>query len=185
MRNEKNSRGLKVLNPARSRAGFTLLELLATIGVIVILILLFIGVAQRLPGAADRAACTANLRSLRVALDTYLQTEGHWPDVPEFSAAQEEARADWWINELKPYGIIEKNWQCPGILRLGRIQQKGYSPRLHYTVTEFDQKPETPKKWPHMPWVVENANVHGHGALCVLLDGSVHDWDLYIEKFVD
>jgi len=75
---------------------------------------------------------------------------------------------------------FDHTWQCPGILRLGKIQKNGKTPRVHYSPTMFDGKPETPRKWPRMPWIVEIGSVHGHGPLCILPDGSVHDWDTYI-----
>jgi len=157
--------------------------MVAVIGILIILIMLLVSVVSRLPGVADRAKCTANLRALGLGLTNYLQDQGHWPDQPAFSHQQQDKYEDWWINELKRYDITDKVWQCPAILRLGKIQQNGNSPRMHYLPTNFDQKPGTPNKWPTMPWLVEIANVHGHGALLVLPDGSVHDWDLYVSGF--
>jgi len=168
------------INPALRRAGFTLVEMIAVIGILIILTTLMLGVISRLPGAGDRAKCTANLRALGEAFETYTQDEGHWPQQPEFTDAQQEQYEDWWINTMKPYGITEATWQCPAILRLGKIQRNGRSPRVQYSPTMFDAKQSTPHKWPMMPWLVEIANVHGHGALCILPDGSVHDWDIYM-----
>jgi hypothetical protein len=157
--------------------------MVAVVGIVIILITLLVSVISRLPGLGDRAKCTANLRGLALGLSNYLEDTGHWPDQPEFTHEQQNQYEDWWINELKPYDIPAKAWQCPAILRLGKIQQNGFTPRIHYFPTMFDQKPGTPRKWPTMPWLVEIANVHGHGALLVLPDGSVHDWDLYMQKF--
>ncbi|MDD5198686.1 MAG: hypothetical protein PHC88_02700 [Terrimicrobiaceae bacterium] len=144
---------------------------------------LLIGVVSRLPGVGDRVRCTANLRGLAVGLSAYLEDQGHWPQQPPFDASQQKEYEDWWIKELKPYDIPEAMWQCPAILRLGKIQQNGRSPRVHYSPTMFDAKPSTPRKWWNMPWLVEIANVHGHGALMILPDGSVHDWDDFVSKY--
>ena len=171
------------ISPARQRAGFTLLELLAAITIVIILALLLTGVITRLPGAADRVRCTQNLKNLYVGLSSYLEKEGHWPNQPEFNNSQQKQYEDWWINELKPYGITEAVWKCPGITRLGKIRADHTSPRVHYSPTMFDQKPTTPRKWPNMPWVVEIGNAHGHGPLLILPDGSVHDYDIFLEKF--
>jgi hypothetical protein len=157
--------------------------MVAVIGILIILITLLVSVVSRLPGVGDRVKCTSNLRGLALGLSNYLEDQGHWPDQPAFSHEEQTKYEDWWINELKPYDIPAKMWQCPAILRLGKIQQNGQSPRVHYSPTNFDQKPGTPRKWPTMPWLVEIANVHGHGSLLVLPDGSVQDWDLYMEKF--
>lgn len=179
MRAERSK--LSISSPARHRAGFTLIEMIAVVAILAVLVFLVAGVVTRLPGAADRVRCTANLKSLHVAFQNYMQDNGHWPQQPRFTAAEQTKYEDWWLNEMKPYGITQATWQCPGILRLGKIQKNGKSPRVHYSPTMFDEKPETPKKWPRMPWIVEIANVHGHGPLCILPDGSVHDWDTYVQ----
>ncbi len=90
------------------------------------------------------------------------------------------AEGEWWIKTLTPYGIPEKSWQCPAIIRLGKIQRSGTTPKIHYSPMLFDQKPRTPYLWPNTPWLVEIANVHGHGPLCVLPDGSVKEWDKHL-----
>lgn len=151
--------------------------------IVIILMMLFSGVISRLPGAGDRVKCTGNLRALAVALSNYIEDQGHWPKQPKFSHEEQSQYEDWWLKEMKPYDVPEKAWQCPAVLRLGKIQQRGHTPRIHYSPTMFDDKPGTPRKWPTMPWLVEIANVHGHGPLVVLQDGSVHDWDLYVAKY--
>jgi hypothetical protein len=160
------------------------LELLAVITILVILIMLMTGVMSKLPGAADRVRCTQNLKNLHVGLSSYMDEHGHWPDEPDFTPEQQTQMEDFWINTLKPYNISEDVWKCPGITRLGKIQASGTSPRVHYSVTPFDEKPETPRKWPNMPWIVEIGNAHGHGPLLILQDGSVHDWDRYLDTLI-
>ncbi len=139
--------------------------------------LLLAGVISRLPGAADRARCTSNLKALYVALESYLQDRGHWPQEPPFTLAQNEQRGEWWVKELKPYDVSETTWQCPAILRLGKIQKTGTTPKIHYSPTPFDEKPQTPHKWATQPWLIEIGSVHGHGPLMIFPDGSVRDFD--------
>ncbi len=171
------------MNPARPRAGFTLIELIAVIGILAVLIVLFAGVVGRLPGVGDRAKSTSNLRALHLALDQYMDDHNQqWPQQPMFSAAQQKQYEDWWLDALKPYDIKPVTWQCPAILRLGKIQQNGISPRIHYSPTMFDGRPNTAFRWPNMPWLVQIANVFGHGPLLILPDGSVHDWDTYLAQ---
>lgn len=170
------------MSPARKRAGLTLLEIIAVIAIVLILAGLLVGVVSRLPGAADRVRCTENLKQIYLGLNSYLEDNGHWPNQPPFTKDQQKQYEDFWIETLKPYGITDAVWQCPGILRLGKIQQAGHSPRLHYSPTMFDSKPGTPRKWSTMPWVVEIGSVHGKGPLLILPDGSVHDWDLFVAQ---
>jgi hypothetical protein len=159
------------------------LELLAIITIVFILIFLMSGVLSKLPGAADRVQCTQNLKTIHVGLSGYLEEKGRWPKEPPLTYQQRKERENFWIDALKPYGVPEASWECPGITRLGKLKADGYVSRMHYQVTAFDEKAGTPRKWPIMPWVVEIGNAHGHGPLLILMDGSVHDWDPYIEKF--
>ncbi len=173
------------MNPVRLlRSGFTVMEFVAVVAIVLILITLLTSVISRLPGVGDRVRCTTNLRGLALGLTNYMEDKGHWPSQPNFTHTQQKEYEDWWINELKPYDISEKVWQCPAILRLGKIQQNGTSPRVHYSPTMFDSKPTTPRKWSNMPWLIEIANVHGHGPLLILPDGSVHDYELYVAQFI-
>lgn len=176
---------IQAWNPVRlKRTGFTLLELVAVVAIVLILITLLSAVISRLPGVGDRVRCTANLRGLAVAFNNYIEDNGYWPRQPNFSHTQQKEYEDWWLKEMKPYDVSEKTWQCPAIVRLGKIQANGTSPRVQYSPTMFDSKPGTARKWPNMPWLIEIANVHGHGPLMILPDGSVHDYDLYVAKYL-
>jgi len=150
------------------------------VAIVLILIGLLAGVVSRLPGAADRVRCTENLKQLYLGLNGYLEDNGHWPQEPPLTYSQQKEHADFWMTALRPYGITDATWQCPGVLRLGKLKQDVNAPKMHYSPTPFDNKPMTPKKWSTMPWVVEIGNIHGHGPLLILPDGSVHDWDDYL-----
>lgn len=159
----------------RRTSGLTFVELIAVMAIITVLGALIVAAVSRLPGAGDRARCSTNLRNLHLALDSYTKENEHWPQQPDFSASQQEQYADWWITTLKPYGMTTGTWQCPALVRLGKIQAQGQTPRVHYSPTMFDAGPQTPYKWPGQPWVIEIANVHGRGALLIFPDGSVRD----------
>lgn len=157
--------------------GLTFIELLAGLVILGVLAALVMAVMARLPGSADRAKCSGNLRNLYLALDTYLQEQTKWPQQPDYDLSQQIQYEDWWLKTLAPYGMTQETWQCPAILRLGKLQENRQSPRIHYSPTMFDADPGTPRRWTTQPWVVENANVHGRGALLVFPDGSIRDLD--------
>ena len=153
------------------------MELLAVLGIMIIIATLLIGVASRMHGIGDRARCTANLRTIYFGLDNYMKEVGNWPQQPDFPRGKEKEYGDWWVRTLEPYGVTPSAWKCPGVTRLGSITAAGESPKVHYSPTMFDQAPTTPHKWSNMPWVIEIGNIHGHGALMIFPDGSVRDFD--------
>jgi len=162
----------------RSIRGLTLVEIIAVLGIVVILAMLLIGVVAKLPGAGDQARCMANLKSLYVSLSNYTEENGHWPQQPAFPAARQVQYEDWWLKTLKPYDATESTWLCPAVTRLGKLREGNFPhPRVCYSPTMFDDQPRTPWKWPGMPWLVEIANVHGHGALMIFPDGSIRNLD--------
>lgn len=153
------------------------MELLAVLGILILVGTLLVGVISRMHGIGDRARCTANLRALYIGLDSYVKNVGHWPKQPAFPRGKEKEYANWWIRTLEPYDVPPSAWKCPGVTRLGSITADGESPKVHYSPTMFDQAPNTPYKWSNMPWLVEIGNIHGHGALMIFPDGSVRDFD--------
>lgn len=61
------------------RVGFTLIELMVTIGVIALLAALLIPAVQAARGAARRTQCLNNLRQYGIALQNYLTTHISFP----------------------------------------------------------------------------------------------------------
>jgi hypothetical protein len=47
--------------------------------------------------------------------------------------------------------------------------------RIDYIPMPFDDKPETPHRWPTAPWFAETGDVHGNGNLIIFTDGSISD----------
>ena len=164
---------------ASRRAGFSVLELLIAIVIIVILATLMVPLISTLRARAQRAQCTANLKSLYVAAELFVQRNGSWPQIRMASgdgtSSQDFARS--WIDALTPFGISQKNWICPTIqdlLHNPDLSQPG-NLRLDYMPMPFDDKPTTPHQWPRQPWFVETGDMHGNGNLIIFTDGSISD----------
>ena len=68
----KPAEGARSLAPSSSRAGFTLIEVLVTLGIIGILISLLIPAVQSAREAARRATCVNNLRQIGIAIQSYV-----------------------------------------------------------------------------------------------------------------
>jgi len=161
--------------PHPSRA-FTVLEVVAVTAVIAILAALTVPNFGRIVAAAQEAVCASQMRSIKHALDAYLQDHDQiWPQGPR---ADQSGWATFWLQELEPYGIKESGWQCPTIKQMTRDQELPPAlPVLHYVPTMFDATRRIAYRWPTQPWLIEAANAHGKGALICFPDGSVKPMD--------
>lgn len=157
----------------RAKVAFTLLEVLTVVIVLLISATLLIPVISGLRSRAQRVQCMANLRSLYVAAESYLQQNESWPQIPVSDSEEDHARA--WIAALAPFGPTQKTWICPTIQGLqGNPDLSDPSNvRLDYFAMPFDDKPQTPHRWPDRPWFVELGDVHGNGNLIIFTDGSI------------
>lgn len=159
--------------------GFTLIELLVVIGILAILVTFAFPVLSVVRGRAQRAQCVANLQTLAVGANLYLQQNGSWPQINTAANADkdEEAIAALWITALEPFSVPRQSWICPA------NQQSLHDPdytqpgniRIDYFATAFDDKPTTPHEWPRQPWFIETGDVHGNGNLILFADGSISD----------
>ncbi len=168
----------------RSAAAFTLLELLIALVIIAILATLLIPVFGQLRKRAQKVQCMANLRSLYIATDVYVQRNGSWPQIflKNFPTGQDYANA--WVAALAPFGVERKTWICPTIQELlhNPDYNKPASARLDYVSSGFDDKPTSPHQWPRQPWFVETGDVHGNGNLIIFTDGSTAETNDLLPK---
>ncbi len=157
------------------REGWTLLELMVALGIVLILSVMLVPAASYVRGRMDRAACVNNLKGLYMAAASHIQEQESWPQVPT-SEINGPGYARAWIAALKPYGLTEPNWHCPSVERsLGRRPKPGEElpPRIDYYATPFGSGSRAPYRWATQPWFAERGDVHGEGNLLILGSGEV------------
>lgn len=104
---------------ARAERGFTFLEVFVVAVIIAILAALLLPVFSTMRARAQRVQCMANLRSLYIAAESYVQQYGSWPQIPvSDSDSAEQDYANAWIAALAPFGPTQKTWICPTIQEL-------------------------------------------------------------------
>jgi prepilin-type N-terminal cleavage/methylation domain-containing protein len=151
-------------------SGFTLLEVIVVIVILSILMVLAVPNFGRMSASAQEAVCTSNMRSIRVALDSYMQDHSLvWPQGPP---PQEAGWAAFWLAALEPYEIRPETWECPVIRGWARGSDDP-NVELHYVPTMFDATPNIANRWATQPWLIEIADAHGRGPLIAFPDGSV------------
>ncbi|MFA7345811.1 MAG: prepilin-type N-terminal cleavage/methylation domain-containing protein [Terrimicrobiaceae bacterium] len=155
--------------------GFTLVEVSVSLAIIGILIVLLVPAGRGYFEKSESVVCMNNMRGLLPPFNAYIQDNGHWPQEPVeiWNSNDDVTHEDWWIAEMKPYGLAEKNWQCPTIRRQVSSKDPNGRPLLHYSPTMFDADGMTPYKWTTQPWFVEIGNSHGRGAHICFPDGSI------------
>ena len=166
--------------------GFTLLELTIVIAIVAILAILSVPIVSNLRARAQRVQCVANLKSLAVGANLYLQQNNDiWPQIHAPAAAEPtEDFANAWIAALEPFSVPRKTWICPTIQ--AALENPDYSTpdvaRIDYIATPFDDKPGTSHEWPRQPWFIETGDVHGKGNLIIFTDGSISDLSTVLAK---
>jgi prepilin-type N-terminal cleavage/methylation domain-containing protein len=169
----------------RNATAFTLLELVVVIAIVAVLVVVSFPITAQLRSRAQRIQCSANLRSLYIATELFVQQNEAWPQIEEDD--EEDRPVDFgngWIAALKPFGISEKTWICPTVENLlGNPDfSQSQNARIDYVATPFDDKPTTPHQWPRQPWFAEVGDVHGHGNLIIFTDGSISDLNTVIKN---
>lgn len=163
------------------RAGFTLLECLVTVAIVLILASIAYFAYGRVLASSAAAKCMGNMRSIHVSFSSYVQDRGHWPQIPSeldvVGSTNDGPYEDWWLEEMKPYGATEMAWQCPIIKAQVSNKNPSGRPKIHYTPTPFDKRQSTPYRWSTQPWLTEIGNMHGKGAFLCFPDGSIRTLD--------
>lgn len=159
---------------SRIRA-FTLVELLVTIGLLIVLVSALVPAFETFRKRAKRVQCISHLRAIHGGLLGHVNDVGHWPQMEGDRADySEEEFFEFWVEATKPYGLSEDTWVCPadrGLERRRNPEEQKYFGS--YVPTQFNDNPKTPFRW-NQPWVMERGNMHGEGAHVLLPDGSVH-----------
>ncbi len=174
------------LRHPRLALAFTLLELLVVCGIVAVLVAISFPLGSQLQSRAQRVQCSANLRSLYIATELFVQQNESWPQIGD-SDDEDDTSADFgngWIAALKEFGVSEKTWICPTVQNLlgNPDLSKPENTRVDYVATPFDDKPTTPRQWPTQPWFAEVGNVHRHGNLIIFTDGRISDLDTIVKK---
>jgi prepilin-type N-terminal cleavage/methylation domain-containing protein len=166
--------------------GFTVLEVSVALMVIAILSVILLGVISSLRARAQRAQCVANLRSLYIATDSFVQQNGSWPQIPRDDSGISPQYAEAWVKTLEPFSIERKTWICPTIQNLmnNPDYSKAETARMDYIPMPFDDKPTTPHQWPRQPWFIESGSVHGNGNLIIFTDGSINDLTTVLQSAI-
>lgn len=165
-----------LLNRRSASRGFTLLELMTVILVVLILGVMLLPVYSGIERRAQKSGCIANLRSLHVATDLYLQEHHTWPQIKTDGVDPKIVAANW-ISTLQPYGLSQINWLCPTVQKTleNPDMTDPENTRLDYAASPFDTNPQTPFRWAKQPWFVEMADAHGNGQLILFPDGHVEE----------
>jgi len=161
------------MKPARKcvpSSAFTVLEVVIILLIVAILVALLVPNYSRIVASAQQVMCASQMRSIRLALDHYL--EDHRTVWPQGPAPQEPGWSAFWLATLAPYGITGKTWQCPVIRGWETVAgEEEYN--LHYVPTTFDPTPNIAHRWSQMPWLIEIADAHGKGPLVAFPDGAI------------
>jgi prepilin-type N-terminal cleavage/methylation domain-containing protein len=163
------------LNAVLGAKAFTLVELVVVVGILAILISLVVPAASRVLPKAEQAGCMSRLHNLWVAFAPCATDGDGWPQLPANIQIGSSEEQQWWLaTGSNRFGLKFTDWQCPTLQRYQHGSQTNtHIPVISYLPTLFDARPNTPNKWPSMPWFTEIGNVHGQGNLTVRSDGSI------------
>lgn len=137
-----------------------------------------VGAYDSVKGKAARASCAANLRGLYTATTSFVEEQGHWPQIST-QDIKKPAYAEAWVGALSKYGIASRNWICSSVQLALRGHDFVAYPRVDYLGMPFGPEPRAAYQWPNQPWFVERGDMHGDGNLLILTNGRL----LSLEEF--
>ncbi len=161
--------------PSQRSSGFTVLEILVVALIVAILASLTFPIFNIVRAKAEDVNCTANLKTLHVSFAAYVADKREWPQAPEVIMNDEERLWKFFVEELEPYGGLQKYWSCPTHFRAsigGRPEEERPEYFSSYIPTLFDDREATPYRW-RQPWLLERGDLHGNGAKLLMSDGDV------------
>ena len=98
------------------RSGFTILQLIVVLAIIIILAGVMFPIICRSPGNAQRASCQSNLKNVALGIKQYIQdTDGKYqfPPVNINDVAISEDNPLGWADALNPYIKSNRIFWCP------------------------------------------------------------------------
>ena len=153
--------------------GFTLLEILTVVVIILILTTMLIPVVRGVQSKAARMGCASNLKGLYVGASAYVVDHQQWPQIN--AKVSSDGYIDGWMNALRPYSISPIHWRCPSVERqLGNpLKHNPKDKRIDYFASPFGPQQRAPYQWSTQPWFIERSDAHGNGNLMIFPDGTV------------
>jgi len=115
------------MNTPRSRPrGFTLTELLVTVGIVAALTAIALPLARSAIRSSQRAGCLSNLRQIGLGIESYLQD--HAGRMPELEMARASRDEDAMVLEtvLEPYIGDDEVFHCPADPEVYRATGSSY-----------------------------------------------------------
>jgi prepilin-type N-terminal cleavage/methylation domain-containing protein/prepilin-type processing-associated H-X9-DG protein len=131
----------------RRTQGFTLIEMLVTISIIVLLVGLLLPVLSGAREAAKRTVCLSNLRQIGGAITFY--SDDHQGRIPEVQTIPVDPYAPTIMSELKQYLPQPEIWHCPSDRELYAQMGTSYEYFIGFYFTMIDIRPgdqQTTKK---------------------------------------
>lgn len=168
-----------------ARGGFTLIELMTVISIIVLLIGLLLPMLSRAAQAGRRAQCLSNLRQIGIGMMAYREDHrGLIPEVQSFPVALDQPTV---MTALDHYLGTRRVWQCPSdddyFLNYGSSYEYflGYYLLLTPDQSHKNQLLARLERMPDLAFVMLDAKgwhpagPGGSGRHALFLDGHV-DW---------
>ena len=133
-----------VFRARRRPRGFTLIEMLVTISIIVLLVGLLLPVLSSAREAAKRTACLSNLRQIGGAIGFY--SNDHQGRIPEVQTIPVDPYAPTIMDELKTYLPQPEIYHCPSDRELYEQMGTSYEYFIGFYFTMIDIGPSDNQK---------------------------------------